>query len=285
MAAARRSPNLVPCMARIERNLSRGAYWKKALATAPSVATAARLFRNWWRLTQIFSGRAAFTPPFELVGRKGYRLELQETGDVETVWDVFCLRSYRLPTGCEVVVDIGANIGAFTLYALQEAGAKRVTAIEPVGRSFARLQQTIAINQLQNRVQCLQRGIGKAAERRQISIGADSKNACMYKDRSPTAAMATGKVETIEVVPLEQLFNELGLTAIDFLKLDCEGAEVEALLAAPDAALRRCRTVGMEYHFYPGVGDEAALWQKMSQAGFRCVEHHRTKRLARFERI
>lgn len=277
-------------MARIERTLTTGSYWKKALGTAPSVAVCAKLFRNWWRLTRIFAGQAEFTPPIEAIGRKGYRLRLLEAGDVETLWDVFCLRSYRVPVGAKIIVDAGANIGAFSLYALKETAADpaaRVYAIEPVAASFARLQNTVAENGLAGRAICHAWGIAGVSGPRTIRVGgaggvAASKNASLYL--APEDGSDGPGVERIETVSLADLLARLELKQVDFLKMDCEGAEVEALMAADDATLRRCRAIGMEYHFYRGIADTPRLFDRLTRAGFVCAAHNPGKRTATFLR-
>ncbi|HUS57466.1 MAG TPA: FkbM family methyltransferase, partial [Planctomycetota bacterium] len=55
----------------------------------------------------------------------------------------------------------------------------------------------------------------------------------------------------------------------DLLKLDCEGAEYDALLGAPRALLERIGRIVMEYHPMPNAAQTAdALAAHLRAAGF-----------------
>ena len=47
---------------------------------------------------------------------------------------------------------------------------------------------------------------------------------------------------------MEQVFDELNLKHIDFLKMDCEGAEYGILENLPNAIFDRITTISMEFH-------------------------------------
>ncbi len=51
-----------------------------------------------------------------------------------------------------IIVDAGANIGAFTLFAARRAPAAKIVAVEPFPKTHARLTKTIAQNRLEDRV-------------------------------------------------------------------------------------------------------------------------------------
>ena len=68
--------------------------------------------------------------------------------------EIFTRRSYLAhgvcvpSTGTPVVVDVGANIGLFSLQAMQENPSVRIFAIEPSPAAFATLERNLASNQL-----------------------------------------------------------------------------------------------------------------------------------------
>jgi hypothetical protein len=128
----------------------------------------------------------------------------------------------------DVVVDIGANIGAFCIRAARKTS--RVTALEPV--TTALLKENIRINQVNVRVV-----EGALGDGRPIEICWDG---CRVV--SPT-------------YPLRKIIGIAG--GCDFLKCDCEGAEW--LIDPGD--LKGIRRIEMELHHPPigGVPDPALL--------------------------
>ena len=60
-----------------------------------------------------------------------------------------------------VVLDLGANIGNHSLYFTLEAGARKVVACEPVPLTFSILQHNVELNQLEDRIDLYNCGLGK----------------------------------------------------------------------------------------------------------------------------
>jgi FkbM family methyltransferase len=268
-------------LAVLDRRLTPLKYMQKAVMGSPAVLACARTFRNWSALLRIYMGAAEFEAPFMAVGRKGFTIQHWEPADVQTTWAVFCARTYDVPVGAETVLDLGANIGTFSIYATRY-GAKRVIALEPVEQTFHRLQQNIAANSLEQRVEVLRRGIGGTAGPREIHLGVSSPHSSMFFRNNPQ--FESGQTETIEVMTLERLFEDYGLDEVEMCKMDCEGGEVEAILAASDETLRRMRRISMEYHFPGDLSNKEQFFGRLEAAGFRCVWHSKEGRMAQFVR-
>lgn len=126
-----------------------------------------------------------------------------------------------------VLVDVGANIGWYTVHAALQDPAARVIAIEPIPRSFDYLTEAIARNALTNVT-----AINAAA-------AAEPGSLTLYVDGgisgAASAAPSTGEagLDAIkcDAVTLDSVVAEHGGRA-DVLKLDIEGAELFALRGA-----------------------------------------------------
>jgi FkbM family methyltransferase len=271
-------------MARVVRQLRATRLIGRAVCALPALSRCARLFRNWVQLTRLYAGRADFVPPVEAIGRRNFRLRLYEPADVQTAWVVFCADSYRVrslpPT--PVVLDLGANIGAFTVLAARVLGAQRVVALEPVGATYERLCENVTLNGLQDRVTALRLGLAGRGGTRTIQLGTASAHASLYY-RGDTR-FESGRQEEIAVTTLDDLLARLDAPEIDVCKLDCEGAEYEALKAASDEALRRIKRICMEYHPQRDWPDPEPLFARLRETGFRRTWHNARDRLAVFER-
>ncbi len=216
--------------------------WRSRLT---NVAVAVRLFRNWpafvWR--HLRDPRQPAT--FRL--RNGLRLTLRPgTSDFRIVREIMVWNEYARPgfelAPTDTVVDIGAQIGIFTTYAARAAARGRVISFEPHPDNFRLLDQ----NRLQNafdHVAVLNRAVAATAGRHEFFASAfNTGGHSLY----PRAAGAS-RFE-VETVRLEDVLDERGIDAVDYLKIDCEGAEVEILHGMGDAMLRRIRRIVMEVH-------------------------------------
>ena len=176
----------------------------------------------------------------------------------------------------------GRNIGAFTLYATRCRSARLVYALEPVAETFATLDANVQANRLQN-VRVIRKGIGGTPGPRTIYLGVTSQHSSLIHRGMPQ--FESGATEQVEIITLEQLFDELQLREIDMVKMDCEGGEVEAIMAASDQTLRQIKHLSMEYHFPGNISNEEEFFGRLKQAGFQCTRQSRLGRLAQFARI
>ena len=130
-------------------------------------------------------------------------------------------------------VDVGANIGAYTLWVATLIGPTgKGIAVEPQPSVLARLRANLALNPDFN-VQVFPCGAGPVEAVMHLSIGSTNEGGA-------SLATAGGGGHQIEVAirPLLDMINEAGLTRIDALKIDIEGFEDQALMPFFRAAPR-----------------------------------------------
>jgi FkbM family methyltransferase len=170
--------------------------------------------------------------------------------DADTAWLValqIAVGEYRWPgltpeAGWRVV-DVGANIGVFSLWA-ERLGAD-VTAFEPEPRTFASLVANVAGRRISPRQAAL---VGQAvpAVRLYLSEVDSTRNTLVGKE------VESGEpLRDFVDVPTVTLADVVG-SGCDLLKLDCEGAEFEALLGADDATLLSAPRIIVEFHRFAG---------------------------------
>jgi FkbM family methyltransferase len=135
----------------------------------------------------------------------------------------------------DVVVDVGANVGVYTLR--QALRGARVYAFEPDPDAFRRLERNVAANRPPGHVEIFG-----------LALGASPGRASLARSGATVLTRVLPDAEgEVDVATLDQVVGRLGLSAVDLLKLDVEGSEAEVLRGGIEA-LAVTRRVVMEYH-------------------------------------
>lgn len=183
--------------------------------------------------------------PFDIGLRDGGLIRVFSRGEAKVFWAIFIRGCYRLWDDCRSIVDAGANIGLFSLWAAKRLPQVRIHALEPYPETFARLQHNLGVNQLGSRVQALQLALAAQSGEREMRTEGESQLRSLVPSDRPGAEEKTVKVRAITVA---DLMNRYQLDEIDLLKMDIEGSEWEVLLSTPASVLRRIRRIQFEYH-------------------------------------
>lgn len=158
------------------------------------------------------------------------------------------------------VIDIGANIGVFSLFAA-ELGAKQVFSIEPVSETFFSLCKNINHVNYKNIFPLKNVVSNKPNELVKISLNPNHGHNSMYN--------VVEKHEIVTSITLSQLLsNCIGDDII--MKVDCEGAEYDILLNATKEEMDRVDRILLEVHseLHPIYKGFEILNEKLKSFGF-----------------
>lgn len=155
-----------------------------------------------------------------LAGRPWQRRELEEA--IRTVRDAGRLRRDG------IFLDVGANIGSQTVYAMLSGAFAQAIAVEPDPHNFAILERNLAVNGLERRVRSIQAAASAASGRLQLNRHGENHGAHSVElgfVPSPTSAI------DVEAISLDDLIYRLGLDPSDvgLVKIDVEGHELAVL--------------------------------------------------------
>jgi len=128
----------------------------------------------------------------------------------------------------QVVLDVGAAIGQFSLFAAQRPGTV-VHAFEPSGRNLATLHRNLDENGLADRIVVHQLALADWEGEQQFTT---QGNAYLSRPDAGPGAGADGGTETVPVRTLAGVCAELGLDRIAVLKVNVAGYEPEVLAGA-----------------------------------------------------
>lgn len=165
----------------------------------------------------------------------------------------------------DVFVDVGANIGYFTLLASRLVGATgKVIAIEANPRTYNLLEANVALNRCAN------------VDLRHVAAGEAPGFATMF-EREPGNAggdqVDFAAAADIASIKVERLDTIVGERAVRLIKLDIEGAEAKALRGAT-GLLEQSEAPDLVFEFTPaflaGMGDDPRqLIDLLERLGYR----------------
>lgn len=142
------------------------------------------------------------------------------------------------------VLDIGAHYGYFSMFSsINLARDSNVIAVEPSSTNISILRRNIQDSGLQN-IRVLHLAVSNTSGAIKLFNSASVNNSIMADPNCPDSST----YETVKSIKLEQIVNDNDLSKIDFLKMDCEGAEYEIFYGTPQHVLDRITTISMEFH-------------------------------------
>jgi FkbM family methyltransferase len=160
------------------------------------------------------------------------------TTDAEVISEVWGTNDYRVPPEgfSGTVVDIGANVGAFSVLAAR-AGAAKVLAFEPEPANLNRLVHHMDLNRVAHRIVAYREAVtGQGLPVVTVNTGGGAR-----------VEPASGPWDdTVQSLTLFALLDGFG--PVEFLKCDIEGGEYEAFAACPVEALAGVDRIALEFH-------------------------------------
>jgi len=189
---------------------------------------------NWWLYPAVKFGLIRKFPVlFRL--RNGVRIELpQQSFNVfkEIVMDDCYLKG--LPEKPQepslTILDIGANVGCFSLFMASKYPEARIFAFEPMAKNFEMLKKNAGIN-ASKQLSCISKAV--------FGHSGTLKLQYIPQEDFPTRASVfkyQSFWDSIDVpcISLSDIFQQNDIRQVDLLKLDCEGAEYDILYQLPE---------------------------------------------------
>ena len=164
----------------------------------------------------------------------------------------------------DIVFDIGANVGVFSLYASQIKGTQ-VYAFEPHPKNFKVLQNNVRQNEITN-IECFEFALGIHNEERTLI---ESHNAGGHKFSNKNASEVSNRASKVTCVTFASMQETLRIPKIDFLKLDCEGAEGEIIKSLGKEGLKLINKMAIEFHDDNSILNHEEILEELNNSGFK----------------
>lgn len=172
------------------------------------------------------------------------------------------LKNYNLKKG-DIIIDAGAYVGTFTLIASRIVGDEgKVIAFEPDEENYKILLNYIKLNNINNIIL--------------IKKGLWSKNTALKfkNDHSGYSSFFFGENEkniiSVPTVTLDSELKKLGIKKVDFLKMDIEGAEIEAIKGSKETLRNNNANLAIaSYHVLNGKKTYIELERLLKNLGYK----------------
>lgn len=142
-----------------------------------------------------------------------------------------------------VLIDAGANVGKYSLALARYCPQATIYALEPVERTFLELQANLAPYP---NIIPVKKGLYFEAVAKEINVYPSHTHSSLY-DIEGLSYQPSSR-QTIELISGDEFARENQIENIDFLKLDLEGAEYDALLGFQDL-LRKKRIKAIQFEY------------------------------------
>jgi FkbM family methyltransferase len=202
--------------------------------------------------------------------------------------EIFTKRRYDHPgfriQPTDTIVDIGANMGIFVLWAARQATQGKILAIEPTS-AIDVLRMNVERNGLSNVVP-IQAAAGIDGGKFEIVTYPGFNIVNHHAGWRPKRwtkffiwllyrkYQSKPVLEHAQVRSLKRMLDENGIERVNYLKCDCEGGEYEIFHTLGDETFSRIDKIAMEFHEYAPGQHRQELVDILKRHGF-AVEVHK----------
>tara|TARA_B100000686_G_C16775162_1_gene967921 strand:+ start:1009 stop:1782 length:774 start_codon:yes stop_codon:yes gene_type:complete len=202
-----------------------------------------KIFKNWYIYPIIYfkltKNKYAI---FEAKSGQKIKIRVNST-DLMALTHVWMIQEYYA-NNFEIkddddVIDIGAHIGLFALYASQFCKNGRIFCFEPIEENYNLLLENIKLNDIKNIIP-FNLAVSDKISKIKIYLNNDESGHSIFLNNE--------KSVLVNSTTLENIFTENHIDNCNFLKLDCEGAEYQIIDSLNPVFFGKISKTIIEYH-------------------------------------
>jgi len=202
-----------------------------------------KIFKNWYIYPQVyFKLTKKEYVIFET--RTGLKIKIRvDSTDLMALTHVWMIKEYYNDNfqidKNDVVIDVGAHIGLFVLYASQFCKNGKIFCFEPIKENYNLLLDNISLNNIKN-IFPYNIAVTKKTSIAKIFLNEDESGHSMFIENKSFVQ--------VDSKSLFDVFADNRIEECNFLKLDCEGAEYEIIESLPSDFFSKIDKTVIEYH-------------------------------------
>ena len=224
-----------------------------------------KIFKNWYIYPKVYY--KLINDKFVIFKTKtGLRIKIRvRSTDLMALTNVWMINEYDVEdfeiNTNDIVIDIGAHIGLFSLLVSQLCKTGKILSFEPVSENFDLLVSNLKLNHIKN-ILPFNMAVSKNSGRLDLFLNNDQSAHSIFSKSSESI--------NVESTSLQKIFEEHKISSCKILKLDCEGAEYEIIDSLPSEYLDKIQNMVIEYHLADTKPELVkSLILKIKNAGFK----------------
>ena len=176
----------------------------------------------------------------------------------------------------DTTIDIGANIGLFSVFLSKEVGSKgKMYAFEPVQETYWRMRENLTLNRCTNAF-AYQQAVSNKNGKATMNIFPEGYGAWNTFGKPTFGKIVPVATESVKITTLDSFVRDNKIGKVDFLKIDVEGYEHDVLEGAKELLSRgKVKYLSFEISDIPlkGAGKTGAqIFDKLREYGYTAYE-------------
>jgi FkbM family methyltransferase len=218
---------------------------------------ARKIFSNWQTLISIYF-KIIKKENVILKTRNNIKIKIRTNStDIMQLGTVWLIEDYKNSgfniNDDDMIIDVGAHIGLFSLFISQQCKKGKIFAYEPIEKNFNILKENIELNKIKN-VIYFNSAVSNQSNKLKIFIDSDDSAHSIFESDK--------KFIEVNSTTIKSIFDENKIKNCNLLKLDCEGAEYQIIESIPKEYFLKIDKMIIEYHI---ANENPELYKKLIQ--------------------
>ena len=216
---------------------------------------ARKTFSNWQTLIGVY---------FKTIKEKNVILETKNnikikirtnSTDIMQLGTVWLTEDYEMPGFSinkeDIVIDIGAHIGLFSLFASQYWKNGKIFSYEPIKENYKIWKENIEVNKIENIIS-FNSAVSKQTNKLKIFINSDDSAHSIFESEK--------NFIEVDSTTIKSIFDKNKIENCNLLKFDCEGAEYQIIESIPKEYFFKIEKMIIEYHL---ANEKPEMYKKL----------------------
>lgn len=227
-------------------------------------------FQNGWEMVRYLRNPKPVSQAI-LCNGKTILHPSKKLGLVESILELWYEQAYfpndfYSPKSNDMIVDIGANVGMFTLQVAKKNPNCKIAAFEPLPDNFSCLSKNISNFSLQTAT--LHQYAISNNFRQDLIVESGNRSLDHQLVYQSDKHIIAPQSLPVSVIPVEAIFDIINCSKITLMKIDIEGAERDIFESISESTLKCIHSLAIEYHDHLRPGTHSLITEKLKSTHY-----------------